>query len=105
MTLYTKYLYLQIICICTFLHKEGDPKELCAVSTQKILQENILNPSCPLPQAIPMVMESLGVHRSQLSVRTEDGSLDEDALRHQGIRVEPVSLEYLSISKSQSCHQ
>lgn len=74
------------------------------MSTQKILQENILDPSCSPPQAIPIAMESLGVHRARLSVRTDDDSLDEDASCHQGIRVEPVSLEYLSISKAQSCH-
>lgn len=74
------------------------------MSTQKILQEHILDPSCSPPQAIPIAMESLGVHRARLSVRTDDDSLDEDASCHQGIRVEPVSLEYLSISKAQSCH-
>lgn len=87
-------MYKQIICICTFLYKEGVSKELCAVSLQKTLQENTLNPS---PLGHTMAVESLGVHRAWLSIRAEDGSLAEDASCHQGSRVEPVRLEYLSL--------
>ncbi|KAF6385173.1 myosin heavy chain 15 [Rhinolophus ferrumequinum] len=36
-----------------------------------------------------MAVESLGVHRAWLSIRAEDGSLEENASCHQGSRVEP----------------
>lgn len=96
-------MYKQIICICNFLYKEGVSKELCAVSIQKTLQENNLNRS---PPGHTMAVESLGVHRAWLSIRAEDGTgNEENASCHLGSRVEPVRLEYLSVSNAQSCHQ